>query len=114
MRRAAGHRGRKAAKPPAPELTPPARVIGRRPEDCIRSGVLWGTTDAVDGLVRRIKAEWPGKKTPQTIATGGLAGLAAPLSTEIESVHPDLTLVGLRLASTELGLVWWNAVPPEP
>jgi type III pantothenate kinase len=97
---------RKTAKLPATELTPPARVIGRRTEDCIRAGVLWGTTDAVDGLVRRIKAEWPGKKTPQTIATGGLAGLVAPLSKEIESVHPDLTLVGLRLAATALGLVW--------
>jgi type III pantothenate kinase len=97
---------RKTAKLPATELTPPPRVIGRRTEDCIRAGVLWGTTDAVDGLVRRIKAEWPGKKVPQTIATGGLAGLVAPLSKEIESVHPDLTLVGLRLAAAALGLTW--------
>jgi len=97
---------RKTAKLPATELTPPPRVIGRRTEDCIRAGVLWGTADAVDGLVRRIKAEWPGKKTPQTIATGGLAGLVAPLSKEIESVHPDLTLIGLRLAAAALGLKW--------
>lgn len=97
---------RKTAKLPATELTPPARVIGRRTEDCIRAGVLWGTADAVDGLVRRIKGEWPGKKMPQTIATGGLAGLVASLSKEIESVHPDLTLVGLRLAAAALGLKW--------
>jgi type III pantothenate kinase len=97
---------RKTAKLPATELTPPPRVIGRRTEDCIRAGVLWGAADAVDGLVRRIKAEWPGKKAPQTIATGGLAGLVAPLSKEIESVHPDLTLVGLRLAAAALGLTW--------
>jgi len=97
---------RKTAKLPATELTPPPQVIGRRTEDCIRAGVLWGTTDAVDGLVRRIKAEWPGKKTPHTIATGGLAGLIAPLSKEIESVHPDLTLVGLRLAAAALRLAW--------
>jgi len=97
---------RKTAKLPATELTPPARVIGRRTEDCIRAGVLWGTADAVDGLVRRIKAEWPGKETPQTVATGGLAGLVAPLCKEIESVHPDLTLVGLRLAAAALGLAW--------
>ncbi len=97
---------RKTAKLPATELTPPQRVIGRRTEDCIRAGVLWGATEAVDGLVRRIKAEWPGKTTPHTIATGGLAGLVAPLSKEIESLHPDLTLVGLRLAATALGLTW--------
>jgi type III pantothenate kinase len=97
---------RRTAKLPATELTPPTRAIGRRTEDCIRAGVLWGAADAVDGLVRRIKAEWPNKKTPQTIATGGLAGLIAPLSKEIESVHPDLTLVGLRLAAAALGLAW--------
>jgi type III pantothenate kinase len=97
---------RKTAKLPATELTPPARVIGRRTEDCIRAGVLWGTADAVDGLVRRIKAEWPNKQAPLTVATGGLAGLIAPLSKEIESVHPDLTLVGLRLAAAALGFTW--------
>ena len=99
---------RKTAKLPATELTPPKRVIGRRTEECIRSGVLWGTTDAVDGLVRRIKAEWPtsGGKKLKVVATGGLAALIAPLSQEIESVHPDLTLVGLRFAAQALGLKW--------
>jgi len=56
--------------------------------------------------VRRIKAEWPNKQTPQVIATGGLAGLVAPLVREIDSVHPDLTLTGLRFAATALGLKW--------
>ncbi len=81
-------------------------MIGRRTEYCIRAGVLLGAADAVDGLVRRIKAEWPDGKTPKTVATGGLAGLVAPLAKEIESVHPDLTLVGLRLAAAALGLKW--------
>jgi hypothetical protein len=40
------------------------------------------------------------------VATGGLAGLIAPLSKEIESVHYDLTLIGLRLAAAALGLTW--------
>lgn len=97
---------RQTAKLPATELTPPERVIGRRTEDCIRAGVLWGTADAVDGLVRRIRAEWPNGNRPQAIATGGLASLVVPLSREIESVHPDLTLTGLRLAAAALGLKW--------
>src|SRR2546422_3349428 len=54
----------------------------------------------------RIKAEWPNGQTPQVIATGGLASLVAPLVREIESVHPDLTLTGLRIAATALGLTW--------
>jgi type III pantothenate kinase len=106
IRTAADDLVRKTAKLPATELTPPAHVIGRRTEDCIRAGVLWGTADAVDGLVRRIKAEWPNKRMPRTVATGGLATVVAPLSKEIESVHPDLTLVGLRLAAAALGVAW--------
>jgi type III pantothenate kinase len=106
IRTAADDLVRKTAKLPATELTPPPRVIGRRTEDCIRAGVLWGTADAVDGLVRRIKAEWPNRTAPKTVATGGLAALVVPLSREIESVHPDLTLLGLRIAAGALGLQW--------
>jgi len=106
LRTASDELVRKTAKLPATELTPPTRAIGRRTEDCIRAGVLWGTADAVDGLVRRIKAEWPSKTEPIVVATGGLAGLVAPLCKEIESVHPDLTLIGLRIAAAALGLKW--------
>jgi len=97
---------RRTAKLPATELRPPAHVIGKRTEDCIRSGVLWGTADAVDGIVRRIRAEWPGGGNQLVVATGGLAPLVASLCQEIESVHPDLTLIGLRLAAQALGLGW--------
>lgn len=97
---------RNTAKLPATELVPPERVIGRRTEECIRAGVLLGTADAVDGIVRRIKAEWPAQGEPQVIATGGLADLVAPLAREIEAIHPDLTLTGLRIAASGLGLKW--------
>ncbi len=106
LRTASDELVRKTSKLPATELIPPTHAIGRRTEDCIRAGVLWGTADAVDGLVRRIKAEWPSRNRPIVVATGGLAGLVAPLSQEIESVHPDLTLVGLRIAAAALGLTW--------
>jgi len=106
LRTASDELVRKTAKLPATELTPPTHAIGRRTEDCIRAGVLWGAADAVDGMVRRIKAEWPSKTPPIVVGTGGLAGLVAPMCREIESVHPDLTLVGLRIAATALGLKW--------
>jgi type III pantothenate kinase len=106
MRTASDELVRKTAKLPATELSPPTHAIGRRTEDCIRVGVLWGTADAVDGLVRRIKAEWPSKQQPMVVATGGLATLVAPLCKEIESVHADLTLIGLRIAAGALGLKW--------
>ncbi|MGH7537192.1 MAG: type III pantothenate kinase [Gemmatimonadales bacterium] len=106
IRTAADELVRRTAKLPATELTTPERVIGKRTEDCIRAGVLWGSADAVDGIIRRIRAEWPGGGTPLVVATGGLAALVVPLTTEIESVHPELTLVGLRLAAEALGLGW--------
>jgi type III pantothenate kinase len=106
LRTASDELVRKTAKLPATELLPPTHAIGRRTEDCIRVGVLWGTADAVDGLVRRIKAEWPTKNQPMVVATGGLAALVAPLCKELGSVHSDLTLIGLRIAAAALGLKW--------
>lgn len=106
LRTAADQLVRRTAKLPATELTPPARVIGRRTEDCVRSGVLLGTADATDGLVRRIKREWPNPTPPIVVATGGVATLVADLSSEIETVEPALTLIGLRIAAGHLGLEW--------
>lgn len=90
---------RRAAKLSATELTPPTKALGRRTEDCIRAGIVFGAADAVDGLVRRLKAEWPTRDVPRVIATGGFAALVAKFSSEIEEVHPDLTLQGLRIAA---------------
>lgn len=88
---------RRTAKLPATELFAPARVIGRRTEECIRSGVIFGAADAIDGVVRRIKAEWPREGTPWVVATGGLAEALQPLCREVDAVEPHLTLIGLRL-----------------
>ncbi|MGH7580930.1 MAG: type III pantothenate kinase, partial [Gemmatimonadales bacterium] len=106
VRTAAENLIRRAAKLPETELTAPERVIGRRTEECIQAGVLYGTADAVDGIVRRIRAEWPGGGSPRVVATGGLAAVVAPLTTSIEQTHPDLTLQGLRIAARHLGLDW--------
>ena len=106
LRTAADQLTRRAAKLPATELKVPSRVIGRRTEECIQAGVLFGTADAVDGIVRRIRAEWPDGGSPRVVATGGLAAVVAPLTASIERTHPDLTLQGLRIAAGHLGLSW--------
>jgi type III pantothenate kinase len=106
LRTAADQLTRRTAKLPATELSAPARVIGRRTEECIQAGVLFGTADAVDGLVHRIRAEWPGGRRPGVVATGGLAPIVAPLTSSIEHTDPDLTLRGLRIAASYLGLQW--------
>jgi type III pantothenate kinase len=106
LRTAADQLTQRTAKLPATELRAPERVIGRRTEECIQAGVLYGTAEAVDGIVRRIRAEWPGGRRPKVVATGGLATVVAPLTTSIEETDADLTLRGLRLAAGHLGLTW--------
>lgn len=89
---------RRTSKLPATELIPPKQVIGKRTEECIRAGVLFGAAEAIDGIVRRIKADWPRDQVPLVIATGGLADTLQPHCTQIDHVEPFLTLIGLRLS----------------
>ncbi len=84
-----------ATKLAAIELIDPHTAIGGSTEEAIQAGILYGETDRVDGLVRRIFAEL-GYQAP-VVATGGLAALVAGLSATIEHVVPELTLEGLRL-----------------
>jgi type III pantothenate kinase len=106
LRTSADQLTRRAAKLPATALEPPDRAIGRRTEECIQAGVLFGTADAVDGMVVRIRREWPTGATPRVVATGGLARLVAPLCSGIDAVDFELTLHGLRIAARHLGLAW--------
>jgi type III pantothenate kinase len=89
---------RKTSKLPATEIVAPKHVIGRRTEECIRSGVVLGAAESIDGLVRRIKADWPRRGKPLVIATGGLAATFESICREFDKVEPDLTLIGTAMA----------------
>lgn len=84
-----------AAKLYRVELVRPRDVVGRTTVGAIQSGLVFGYTSLVDGLVERIIKE-RGEET-RVIATGGLAELIAPESATIEDVDEFLTLKGLRL-----------------
>jgi type III pantothenate kinase len=84
-----------AAKLYRVELVRPRDVVGRTTVGAIQSGLIFGYTALVDGLVERIIQE-RGEQT-RVVATGGLAELIAPESTTIEDVDEFLTLKGLRL-----------------
>lgn len=88
---------RRTAQLPATDIVPPQKVIARRTDECIRAGVLYGAVDSIDGIVRRIKKEWPNKNSPLVLATGGMAEAIQPHSTELELVDPFLTLKGIQL-----------------
>ncbi len=87
---------RKTSLLAATELIPPQRVIGTRTDECIRSGVLYGAADSVEGLVKRIKAEWR-VESPLVLATGGLASTLKPYCPSFDEVDPLLTLKGVRI-----------------
>jgi type III pantothenate kinase len=76
------------------ELVSPKHVIGKSTVESIQSGAIHGFTGQVDHLVRRFEEEM-GESV--VIATGGLSGLIAPLSSTIQHEEPWLTLYGLRI-----------------
>jgi type III pantothenate kinase len=76
------------------ELVEPRNVIGKNTVESIQAGVVYGFAAQVDGLCSRFEEEL-GPCT--VVATGGLAGLIAPLTSSIDHHEPWLTLYGLRI-----------------
>lgn len=85
----------RAAKLHRVELIAPKKAIGKDTSSAMRSGLVFGYAELVDGMVRRIKREIDG--APKVIATGGSAEVIAEHSNEIEEVNQLLTLLGLRM-----------------
>ena len=88
---------RKTAMLPRVEFEPPGGVIGRRSETSIQSGIFFSTVETIDGIVRRIKAEW-GRPDALVVATGGLAERVGTHCRTVDRIEPFLTLYGLDLA----------------
>jgi len=85
----------RTAKLPRVELVPPPSVIGRNTVHAIQSGLLYGYTGLIEGIVNRFRAELGDDM--QVIATGGLARTFAEQTDVIDHINPWLTLEGLRL-----------------
>lgn len=86
---------RATATLPQVALARPPAAIGKNTLQSMRSGIVFGFAELVDGMVKRIRRELGG--VARVVATGGLAELIAPESQSIEVVEPNLALIGLRL-----------------
>ncbi|MEJ0010095.1 MAG: type III pantothenate kinase [Alphaproteobacteria bacterium] len=86
---------RAAARLPGVAIAKPPQVIGRSTVTAMQSGIFYGYTGLIEGIVARIRAE-RGEKM-KVIATGGLASLYAGATDVIDAVDADLTIRGLRL-----------------
>ncbi len=86
----------RAALLPETSLRPPARALGRNTEDCLRSGIYFGTAAMVQDLAARLVREIGGR--PKKILTGGGAPLFIKILRDFR-YDPDLTLKGLALAA---------------
>ena len=60
------------AQLPDISLQHPKSLIGKNTEDCMRSGIVYGTAGMLDGIIDRIRETIPGE-TPTIVATGSNA-----------------------------------------
>jgi type III pantothenate kinase len=91
--------GRRGAQLRKVELLRPRTVIAKNTVEALQSGILYGFSSQVDGIVGRMIAELglhPGDL--RVIATGGLAPLVVEECTVFTDHQPWLTLIGLEIA----------------
>ncbi|MBI1250189.1 MAG: type III pantothenate kinase [Alphaproteobacteria bacterium] len=82
-----------AARLPRVEIKDPGLVIGKDTVRAMQSGIFWGSIDMIEGLTRRIRAEYGAPMI--AIATGGVASLFEGAFSDIEHFDQDLTSRGL-------------------
>lgn len=83
------------AQLPEIELVRPQKVLGKDTASCMQSGMVYGYLSMIDGMIDRINDE-VGEKC-FVIATGGLGGIYAPLTSKITLDDRLHTIKGLKI-----------------
>jgi len=85
----------RASALPRVELKRPARIVGKNTIEAMQSGIFFGFSALIDGIIKGIIDELGAK--PNIVATGGLSGVFSKGSEFIELVDEFLTLKGLKI-----------------
>lgn len=83
------------AQLPQISLEAPDNVLGKNTVDCMRSGIIYGNTCMIDGMIERILTETG--KDMTLIATGGFSGIIIPHCKHSIVQDPHLILKGLNI-----------------
>ena len=82
---------------PRISLREPRRAVGKSTYEAMLAGAIFGYRGLVREILGRIVREQFPKTRLHVVATGGYAKLIARQLPEVEAVHENLTLEGLRL-----------------
>ena len=76
-------------------LDAPKQIIGKNTVDCMKSGVIYSSASAMDGIIDRMEEALGEKAT--VVATGGLAKKIVPHCKREITLDDDLLLKGLAI-----------------
>jgi type III pantothenate kinase len=85
----------RTARLPLIDFHEPAALIGKNTVTAMQSGLYYGFTDLIDGLIDRLTSQL-GTAT-KVIGTGGQAHMISKSSRHIRDVDEDITLTGLNI-----------------
>ncbi len=85
---------------PKIDLLEPVSVIGKSTRDAMMAGAVFGYRGLVKQILAEIRRELGAPRKLAVVATGGYAELIAAGLPLLRTVHPNLTLEGLRIIGT--------------
>ena len=90
---------RRAAKLPRIDLNIPDHVIGQDTVSSMQIGILYGTIDGLEGMIRRLQGEIKKREGREAtvVATGGFSTFLSAHTAVLQFCEPMLVLEGIRL-----------------